>query len=547
MLVLEAIKIKKHYGDRLLFSIDNLIIYQNDRIGIVGVNGCGKTTLLNILTGKESPCEGSVRLYGKHAYITQLQDTTNCEIYRTMEKRFQVNDISHETSSGGETTRLKIARAFSANCSVLFADEPTCNLDMDGIRLLEEQMKNFYGALVLISHDRALLNTLCNRILEIDNGKVSEYPGNYSDYMLLKEAGIKRRQFEYEQYVNEKKRLSAAIAKKKQQAGAIRKAPSRMGNSEARLHKRKSGQKMAKVEKASSGIKKRLMQLEHREKPAKPFNINIDLKEHSRLYCRAVITVKRISKSFGNKSLFNDISFEVSNGRKVALIGNNGSGKTTLLNMITGREKGIDVAQGVNIGYFRQDLGILDEMKTILENVLKDSIYPLSDVRLILARLLFRDEVVHKRVALLSGGERVKTALAKIIVGGFNMILLDEPTNYLDVYSLAALEQVLKEYRGTILFVSHDLEFINQIADHVIVLQNGKAVQYPGKYNKYLQHKKSLEQRTDDSSLRIMQLENRLSEVIGRLCTAKKEDTGILDAEYKEILAELKQLRDGSI
>ncbi|TEB07547.1 putative ABC transporter ATP-binding protein [Pelotomaculum schinkii] len=546
MLLLEANNIKKQYGDRLVFSIDSLKIYQNDRIGVVGINGCGKTTLLNVLTGNEFPGEGTVRRYGGHAYITQLDDPPDRALDRMMGKKFRVPDSEWETMSGGEKTRLKIARGFSAPCSILFADEPTCNLDLDGIRLLEEQLKKFEGALVIVSHDRSLMDALCAKILEIESGKVTEYAGNYSDYKRQKEAEIERRRFDYEQYVREKHRLTAAIIEIKQKSVAMKKTPSRMGNSEARLHRRKTGQKMAKVDRAAAAIEKRIGQLEKKEKPAKPVEVNMYLQEQGRLYCRSVITGQEVSKSFGNKLLFDKICFEVPAGRKVALVGDNGSGKTTLLKMIAAGEKGITLAQNARIGYFRQDLGILDEEKTILENVIKDSVFTQRDVRLMLAQLLFKDEYVHKKVKVLSGGERVKAALAKIFVSGYNIIVLDEPTNYLDIYSLEALEKVMKEYMGAILFVSHDRKFIDEIADQVIVLQKGKALQYAGNYSDYLQYMESKNQQKPEQE-RIMQLENRLNEVVGRLCVSKQEDVEILNTEYEIILKELKRLRKSGL
>ncbi|MFZ5644810.1 MAG: ribosomal protection-like ABC-F family protein [Bacillota bacterium] len=547
MLILEAVKIKKQYGDRLILSFDSLRIYDNDRIGVVGINGSGKTTLLNILAGKEPPCEGMVRLYGRHAYITQLEDAPTGMVSRAMEKKFGIHNIDRKNLSGGENTRLKIVQGFSAHCSIIFADEPTCNLDLDGIQLMEEQMKNFHGALVLVSHDRALMDILCTKILEINNGKVTEYAGNYSDYKRQVEANVKRHYDEYKQYVNEKKRLTAALIEIKQKAGAIKKTPSRMGNSEARLHKRAAGQKAAKVEKAASVIKTRIKQLEEKEKPSKALKINMDLKEQRQLYCPVAITGKNVSKAFGNRLLFNEIGFEVPTGEKVALIGNNGSGKTTLLKMIEAGEKGIEVAHGACISYFHQDLGSLDKEKTILENVLRSSILPLADVRLILGRLLFRNDDVHKKVGVLSGGERVKTALAKIFVSSVNVIVLDEPTNYLDVYSLEALEKVISEYQGTILFVSHDRVFVDKIADQVIILQDGKAVQYPGRYSEYLKHIESIEQQGNDQiKISIMKLELRLSEIVGRLCVAKPDEALILDEEYKTIIKKLKRLRDNN-
>jgi macrolide transport system ATP-binding/permease protein len=543
MLLLETSRIKKQYGDRLVFSIDSLKIYQNDRIGVVGINGCGKTTFLNVLSGNDSPSEGTVRRYCEHAYITQLDAPPDCTLDGMMGKKFCVPDSEWETMSGGEQTRLKIARELSSGCYILFADEPTSNLDLDGVRLLEEQLKEYNGALVLVSHDRALMDVLCSKIFEIENGNVTEYTGNYTDYKRQKEDANKRRQFSYEQYVRERNRLTAAVKEIKQKSAAMKKTPTRMGNAEARLHKRKTGQKMAKVNQAAAAIEKRIEQLEEKEKPAKPVKVNMYLPENRQLHCKAAITGKDVSKSFCNKLLFDKICFEVPAGGKVALIGDNGSGKTTLLKMIAAKEKGLHLAHGVCTGYFRQDLGILDEDKTILENVLNDSVLPQHEVRLMLAQLLFKNEYVHKKVKVLSGGERVKAALAKIFVSGYNTLVLDEPTNYLDIYSLEALEKVMKEYRGTILFVSHDRKFIDEIADQVIILDKGKAIQYAGNYSDYLRHLESKKQQKPEQE-QILKLENRLNEVLGRLCTSKQEDIESLSVEYKAIFQELKVLRE---
>ena len=217
-------------------------IYQGERIGVVGANGCGKTTLLNILAGIDSPSEGTVRRYSRYAFIHQLEDTETHPVERIMEKRFGVPDLDHKTMSGGERTRLKIARALSDQCPLIFADEPTCNLDLAGIQLLEEELKNFKGALVLVSHDRALLDSLCTRIIEIENGLVTGYTGNFSEYRRQKEAAGKRRLAEYEHYLSEKRRLTAALIEKKQKAGSMKKTH-RMGNSKPACTKERQAKK----------------------------------------------------------------------------------------------------------------------------------------------------------------------------------------------------------------------------------------------------------------------------------------------------------------
>lgn len=415
MLVLEAEKIRKAYGDRLLFEIDKLEIYLGDRIGVVGINGSGKTTLLNILTGIDKDYEGWVKIHGEYSYITQLGDIDHHKKpFTPLAKRLGVEKVFHRAMSGGEKTRIKIAQALGKNCNILFADEPTCNLDIEGILQLEKELQNFPGAIVIISHDREMLDKLCMKIWEIDQGEILEYPGNYSEYKEQKAKAIARQWEEYEKYTREKKRLKKAIQSRKQRAASMSRPPSRMGNSEARLHKQKARSQRAKVERAAKMLEKRLDQLEIKEKPKTSSEIKIDLPDSSRISSDVVISVRELSKAFGDKSLFQKVSFDIHNGSKIALVGENGCGKTTLMKMILQQEAGVYISPQAKIGYLSQDFSTLDEEKTVLENALAVSIHPASKVRLILARLLFKKEDVHKKVSMLSGGEKSKPPLLRL-------------------------------------------------------------------------------------------------------------------------------------
>lgn len=545
MLVLEADNIKKYYADRLVIEMESLKIYSGDRIGIVGLNGSGKTTLMNILSKELEPDEGSVKLYGTNSYIKQLEDSPGPLDLRTA-KQFGVNGILTPNMSGGERTRLKIAHGLSSDCTVLFADEPTSNLDMKGIQLLEEKLRQWRSALVIISHDRALLDSVCSRILEIENGKVNLFTGNYSGYKTQKEMLAARQQFEYEQYTREKERLEEAVLETKQRVKSMKKAPSRMGNSEARLHKRGVNGKKAKLDRAVKAIESRIEQLEVKEKPRAVVKTRIDIQDADLPVSKTVISCKNIDKCFGQRILFREASFDIPNGSKTAVVGDNGTGKTTLIHMILAGEESIKIANSVKIGYFSQDLGILDESRTILQNVMSDSIYDESFVRTILARLLFKRDDVYKKVGVLSGGEKVKVCFARTFASDVNLIILDEPTNYLDIYSQEALEGVLKEYRGTVLFVSHDRQFINNVADRVIVLENQSAVMFEGNYGMYLKNLKQRQNSSrEDFKKEQMLLEARLAMVTGKLSMpARGDNIEALDAEYNEILARLKDIRN---
>ena len=545
MLLIECSKIKKYFGERLILDIDDLKVYSEDRIGVVGRNGAGKTTLINILSKRLEPDEGWVKLYGRAGYISQLEPPDNKTISSEMASKFGVETVWNECMSGGEKTRFKFAEALDNNSVLIFADEPTSNVDMEGIELMEEKLTEYRGALILISHDRSFLDKLCNRILEIEDGKVKIYKGNYSEYKKQKDQEKERAEVEYEEYIREKRRLQKVIQGTKEKVQSIKRPPNRMGNSEARLHKMGGQKAKATLERAIKNVKKRIEHLEVKEKPKEQLGIKLDIQGSAKLYSKLVIEGKNIHKAFENKVLFDNAEFTVYNGAKVALIGPNGCGKSTLIKMIMNHEEGIKIASGAKIGYFSQEMDLLDDHLSIIENVMKSSIYSESFARLLLARLLFRRETIYKKVAVLSGGERVKVSFAKILLQDTNLLILDEPTNYMDINALEVMEQTLKEYDGTLLFVSHDRRFIDAVANQIMVIENKKITLFSGNYTEYIRRKnETADCHKAEFEKQIIVLENRLSEVIGKLSMpSEKDDMEALDAEYHRILKELRLLR----
>ncbi|MGI6225630.1 MAG: ribosomal protection-like ABC-F family protein [Peptococcales bacterium] len=545
ILLLECNNIKKYFGDRLIIAVENLRVYSDDRIGIVGINGAGKTTLVNILSGKLDPDEGWVKRYVNCSYISQLESPKNKQISVEIASKFGVASIWSENMSGGEKTRFKLAESFENENSLIFADEPTSNIDIEGIKLLEKRLAEYQGGLVLISHDRTFLDKLCNKILEIENGKIKLYKGNYSDFVVQKAQEKERVKFEYNQYVNEKKRLEKVVAGIKQNAKSIKKVPKRMGNSEARLHKMGDQKAKASLARKIKSTESRIAQLEVKEKPVEQELIKLDLPESNRIYSKVIIEGHNINKSFGNKVIFKDAEFKIGNDSKVALIGPNGCGKSTLLKMIINEDAGIKIAPRAQVGYFSQDMSILDESLTILENVMAESIYQETFARIFLARLLFRREDVFKPVNLLSGGERVKVSFAKMLLKDINLLILDEPTNYLDVKSLEVLEEALREYDRSLLFVSHDRRLISSVADHIMTIENHGIKMFKGSYEEYLAKRNQImDNNKRETEKQILVLQNRLSELTGKLSMpAKKDNIQALDQEYHEVLSELKNLR----
>jgi len=545
MLIIEAINIKKYFGDRLILDVDHLKIYSEDKIGIVGRNGVGKTTLINILSQKLEPDDGVVKLYGNYSYISQLEDPNCKNISSEIASKFGIEGTWNNHMSGGEKTRFKLANALDDNSIIIFADEPTSNVDMEGIELMEKMFAEHKGALIVISHDRSFLDKLCTKIVEVENSKIKIYSGNYTDYKNQKEQEKERAEFEYEEYVKEKKRLEGVINDTKEKVKGMRKTPKRMGNSEARLHKMGPQKAKANLERAIKNVEKRIDHLEAKEKPKEVPGIKLDVLDSNRLYSKIIIEGKNINKSFDKNIIFKNAEFNIYNGSKIGLIGPNGCGKSTLIKMIINDDNSIKVARGAKIGYFSQDMNILDVNLSIIENVMETSIYPESFARLLLARLLFKREDVYKKVSVLSGGERVKVSFAKIVLQDINLLILDEPTNYMDIDALEVIEETLKNYDRTLLFVSHDRKFVNSVADHIMTIENHKIKMFTGNYTKYLSSRnKPLDNKEKEIKKQTIILDNRLSEVLGRLSIpSKNDDIEALDKEYCEILDELKRLK----
>ena len=469
MLVFDLGNIKKYIGDRLLLNIDRLLLYTEDRIGLVGLNGSGKTTLLNIIAGITEPDEGEVKVFGSWGYITQLDDA----------------EAGGSELSGGEITLAKINSALAGDSHFLLADEPTSNLSYKHIEELTRRLKRSKCGMLVISHDRVFLNDICDKIIEIENSKLTEYNGNYDFYRDAKALEDEHRWEAYESYAAEKSRLTQSMRQIKEKAQKMKHTPKRMGNSEARLHKGEVKQRAGKVAKTAKIIEGRLGLLEEVKKPVIAPVTRITPPENRKLYAKNAIEGSNIYKAFGSRVILENAAFAVANPSRTALLGENGVGKTTLLRMILEKDVSIRCASGLKIAYFAQNLDILDPSESILDNVAKTSVYSQAMCRGLLARMLFFREDVFKKVSVLSGGERVKAALCKIFASDVNMLILDEPNNYLDLNSMEALESLIRDYEGCLLMVTHDRSLIN-LADRLLILEDKRIGAFQGNYAQYI-------------------------------------------------------------
>ena len=531
-MILSCQNISKSFGTDEILKNVSFHIEANEKAAIVGINGAGKSTLLKIIMQKEMPDTGEVIL-AKDAtigYLAQYQDVSGHRtIYEEvldakqniieMEERLrgmetQMNTLtgqeletlldgyhrlSHEFEllggytyrsevtgilkglgfsesefdrqmselSGGQKTRVSLGKLLVTKPDVLLLDEPTNHLDMESIRWLEGFLMNYKGAVVIVSHDRYFLDRVVTKVVEIFQHQGFVYQGNYTEFAKKK---AKIREDLLKQYYNQQREI-------KHQEEVIAKLKS--FNREKSIKRAESREKM-------------LDKIERLEKPTdENTDIHIVL-EPDVTSGNDVLTVEHLRKAFGTHTLFDDLSFEIKRGERVALIGNNGTGKTTILKIINElllADGGtIVLGSNVHIGYYDQEHQLLHMEKTIFEEIADD--YPQlnhTKIRNVLAAFLFTNDDVFKRIADLSGGERGRVSLAKLMLSDANFLILDEPTNHLDITSKEILESALNQYTGTVFFVSHDRYFINQTATRILDLTGGTIVNYIGNYDYYLE------------------------------------------------------------
>ena len=379
-----------------------------------------------------------------------------------------------ETLSGGQKTRVALGKLLLSKPDIILLDEPTNHLDMNSIAWLETYLLNYPGAVIIVAHDRYFLNRVVTKVVEIDNGHVTTFLGNYSAYAEKKR---QLRDTALKAWMNQQQEI-------RRQQEVIAKLKS--FNREKSIKRAESREKM-------------LNKIEVLEKPAE-VNDEIRIRLEPRIISgNDVLTVEGLAKSFGSNHLFSDLNFEIKRGERVAIIGNNGTGKTTLLKIINSvlpADAGsFTLGSKVNIGYYDQEHHVLHMEKTLFDEI--SDAYPTltnTQIRNVLASFLFTGDDVFKRISDLSGGERGRVSLAKLMLSEANFIILDEPTNHLDITSKEILENALNRYTGTILYVSHDRYFINQTATRILELTGNTLVNYIGDYDYYLEKKEELTQ-----------------------------------------------------
>ena len=472
-MLLQAKKIVKEYGERTVLEIESLTIEEGDRIGLIGPNGAGKSTLLGLLAGRIPADDGQVKRFCPIAEIRQ-DGTADGDCDGQYASRMGVG--KNEAKSGGERTRLAIAAAFSRHAPLHAALDCTTSLDMAGVRKLEQMLAGyrepyswsattapFWMRSAPASGSWRTAMCGCSREI-IPSGACRRSVKENSP--LLNTASTRKK----------KKRLTARAQELGSRSQAMKKPPKRMGSSEWRLYKGTASIQQGHVQSSRRAVRSRLEHLEEKQKPAELPHVSMKLPPGSRIRAPFAVSVRGLTVEYGGREILSHVDFQVESGTHTFLTGENGAGKTTLIRAIAKRRPEVVIPGEVRIGYFSQDREELRPERTVLENVLEDAALPQHICRAVLANLYMSREDMQKPVGVLSGGERVKTALAKVLVSGCNFLILDEPANHMDIYTLEGLERLLADYDGTLLAVSHDRAFIARLADRIYRLENGRPV-----------------------------------------------------------------------
>jgi len=505
--------VSKSYGTRTLFSDVSLFVARTDRFGLVGPNGAGKSTLFNLILGEEAPDEGTITWergadfgflpqesapVGEETILQiatagqKLEPTSDddYDVDYTLEPRakkilaglgFREADFDRpgKSFSGGWVMRAHLGRLLVSEPALLLLDEPTNHLDLEALLWFQDYLTRYPGGLVVISHDRAFLNALCNGILELRGATLNRYTGNYDDYLKEKE--------------DRKAQQASAFKNQQREIAHLQRFVDRFGAKASMASRAKSKEKQIE----------RLQEVAVDEPEEDLKRVNFKFPQPPRSGLR-VVTLAHVEQAYGDHVVYRDLNFQAERGQRLVLVGPNGAGKSTLLKILAGVipiQGGVrDLGSNVVPGYYSQNrLENLDPKRTVMEeamemrNVNRDVTEQMA--RTILGGFLFRKDDVFKKVSVLSGGEKSRLALARLLLAPPNLLLMDEPTTHLDIPSIDALVSALKAFEGTLVFISHDVYFIRALAQNVLHVHSGRLTPYAGDYDYYLDKSKATNER----------------------------------------------------
>lgn len=474
-LALKLNNVQISFGDKEIFDTKELTVYQNDRIGIVGKNGQGKTTLLNIIAGTITPDNGKIERFVDFNYFQQigeLKEETNADYLDSqLLSRLNVPTNSVETLSGGEQSKFRLVQLLSQYKMGLLLDEPTTHVDKNGIDIMIEELNYYYGTLIFVSHDRYFINAIATKIWEIDNGKIKEFNGNYDQYLEQKQQEKLELQRKYQKVTKEKGRLQEAVEVKKSQAKKISIVSEKNKQRNIKPNRLASTKQKDTVQKSMlktvKSIEKRMDMLEevHIDKDPKP--ISFPIVKELEINNRFPIMGHNITVTAGDNILLAEQDFQFPLGKKIAIVGDNGVGKSTFLHYIMNNQDGITLSSKIVFCTYKQMDYKMSGDISILEYLMKMSEYKESFIRAILSNLGFEEATIRKPLHALSGGEATRISLAALFAKPSNVLILDEPTNFIDLATIEALEKFLLGYKGTVLFTTHDQLIVERVADQI--------------------------------------------------------------------------------
>ncbi len=563
-MLIKCNKIKKDFGDVSVLKDINLEIERGERVGLVGGNGAGKTTLANIIFGNLI-CDAGEIIWGeedlKVGYLIQstyytsntinsmFQDTKEV-IKGFFERAGQLglknvkswDNTRFDGLSGGEKTKLALAHIWAEKPNLLILDEPTNHMDFQGIQWLINEINKYKGTIIIISHDRYFLDECVGRIIELENGVIHSYKGNYTFYR-----NEKKRQ--YDSQLNAYSIQEKYKQKIAQDIHQLKNWSDKSHRESRKKAKQVAGKKeyfRAKAKKKDKQVKSKLKRIEKIElegvkKPNAEAKINFEFDGVEKKGKRMIEAIN-ISKAYGEHVLFKNSSFYIQRGDRIGLFGRNGCGKSTLIKAVMGEESLDDgkmsISASAQIAYLSQDVLELNEEKTVLEVFDIVSKEKLSKARTLLSNMGFTQLMINKQIRQLSLGERTRIKIAQLILNENTMLILDEPTNHLDLRSREKLEETLEAYNGTILIASHDRYMLERICDKLLVFENGSIKRNEYGFKEYIDRNQKTDQCPQNKEEEKLILENRISYILAQLSqySPQHPEYQKLDAEFNALM-----------
>ncbi|PFP23188.1 ABC transporter ATP-binding protein [Bacillus sp. AFS073361] len=568
-IVLKVIDIEKSFHLKKVLDNIHFDIKNGERIGLVGYNGTGKTTLANILFGKMAPEKGIVEKSKDLTigYLSQSIDYQVSDFQQSLSGNTKSHLLEHasmlgltkvfnweeerlEHLSGGEKLKLALAMVWASKPDFLILDEPTNHLDYKGIEWLVSELEKFRGPVLIISHDRHFLDKTVTRIFELENSKINFYNGNYSDYQKEKKLRLENERHKYDVQQQKIKDVETQITQLKSWSEKAHRESTKKGKGPS---KRQNGFKeyhRVKAKKTDNQVKSKMKRLQNEleknklEKPLDEVQIRFQFDTQGKRGKR-IVEAKNLSKSFDNRTLFQKSNFFINYGDRLGLLGENGCGKTTLIKMMLGQE---DYSNGelwssdsIKIAYLSQDVDELPAEKTAIEALGFTDRESVLKARTLLANVGLKEPLITKPIGTLSLGERTRIKLVDMLMKEYDVLILDEPTNHLDLPSREQLENTLSEFSGTIITVSHDYYFLNKLCDRLIVFENQQIRRIEMKPEEYLN-----QEGTNEDALResLLIIENKIASVLGELSFMDQKDARYteLDKEFNELLKQKRKL-----